>query len=109
MRHIFKHRNKKEYVFQHNINIGQEINANDIQNLDQAVKNKYAFCDCSKDSSLVGILAGTVGFVIGWFQDIIFASSPKVVIVKLIVLALVLLSVGGAIKGTHLIVREEEM
>ena len=96
MSHIFKQRNKKEYVFQHNIHIGPEVVTHDVENL--TVKNKYACCDCSKESSLVGIITGTVGFVTGWFQNIILASTPKVVI-KLIVLSVLLASVGGAITG----------
>ena len=101
MSNFFKPRSKNQYVFQHNINIGQEINANDIENLDQTVKNKYAFCDCSKDSSIVGIISGTVGFVIGWFQDFIISSSTKAVIAKVVILTLLLSSVGGGITGTH--------
>ena len=99
MKDIFKHGNKKkEYVFDHCIHVGPQIITNDSENL--AVKNKYACCDCSKESSLVGILSGTFGFVIGLLQSkCCVTSSQKVVIVKLIIFSLLVLSIGGAITG----------
>ena len=95
MRNIFESRRKNETTFQYTINVGPQVNVHDVEDL--TVKNKYACCDCSKESSLVGILTGTFGFVTGWIQNILLAGTPKVIIVKLIVLSVLLASVGGAI------------
>ena len=104
-----KQRHNNETIL-NQIDFGQEINAvNDIENL--SIKNKYNFacCDCSKKNSIIGILMGTLGFGVGTScQNFLCFSAPKAVILKLIVVSLLLISVGGAISGIYSTLRKSD-
>lgn len=103
MSNIFKKRNKNknENIFHDNIHVGQQINANDIEDVTVNVETKFACCDCSKRSGLVGIVAGSAGFGIGSCQNIFCISVSKAFFIKVIIISLLLLSVGVIVSGRY--------